>query len=110
MKKLFVLFLILLAFGTGYTVGSSGLKDVKKSYNALKEEMSVKIRGMEEEVSSMRVRMNLMEAKELLESARSDVKEKNFGRAEERVGKAKERLAKAISLSSDARKKSLAPV
>lgn len=109
MKTLFILLLLLFSFGTGYYFGMSGKIEIKNNFTRLKDEMAVKTRGLEAEVSSMRARMNLIEAREFLGMARSEVQNKNFGEAEERINRAKERVAKAISLSSDEQKKRLAP-
>lgn len=108
-RALFLLLLLAVSFGAGYLLGAAGTTEVKKNDMTLKEEMVSKTRGLESEVFMMRVRLNLVEAREFLSAARDDVKEKNFGEAEAQVGKAKERVAKAVSLASDAKKKNLAP-
>lgn len=110
MKAILVVLLFFFTFGAGYYLGTSGAKEIKKNYSNLKEEMTVKTRGLEAEVSLMRVRLNLIEAHDFLGSARSAVKDKNFGEAEAKIDTAKERLAKAISLSPEARKKNLASI
>ncbi len=109
-KTLFLLVLLAGSFGAGYLLGAAGTTEVKKSYSSLKDEMVAKTRGLESEVSTMRVRLNLIEAREFLSAARDEVKQKNFGDAETQAGKAKERVAKAISLSSDTQRKNLAPI
>lgn len=109
-RAIFILFLLAVAFGGGYFLGAAGTTEVKKSYSTLKDEMLAKTRGLESEVFTMRVRLSLIEAREFLTSARSDVKEKNFGEAEAQIGRAKERIAKAISLASDPQKKNLLPI
>lgn len=109
-KALFFLVLLAASFGVGYLLGAAGTTEVKKNYTSFKDEMVAKTRGLESEVSTMRVRMNLIEARDFLTAARDEVKEKNFGDAETQAGKAKERLAKALSLASDTQKKNLAPI
>lgn len=109
-RSLFFLLLLAVSFGAGYLLGVAGTTEVKKNYLTLTEEMVSKTRGLESEVSAMRIRLNLVEAREFLSAARDDVKEKNFGEAETRVGKAKERVAKAVSLASDTKKKNLVPL
>lgn len=109
-KALFLLVLLAGAFGAGYLLGAAGTTEVKKSYSTFKDEMVAKTRGLETEVSTMRVRLNLVEAREFLSAAHEEVKQKNFGDAETQAAKAKERIAKAVSLASDAQKKTLAPI
>ncbi len=109
-KSLFLLFLLAISFGAGYFLGAAGTTEIKKSYSTLKDEMTTKTRGLESEVASVRIRLNLIEARDFLSAARDDIKEKNFGEAEVRIVKAKERVMKAISLASDNRKKQLTPI
>lgn len=110
MRGLLIILLFVLTFAAGYFIGGSGTKEIKSSYLSLKEEMSAKTRGLEAEISSTRVRLNLVEARDFLGSARESVKEKNFGEAEREIDKAKERVAKAISLAPEQQKKNLAPI
>lgn len=109
-RTLFLLLLLAASFGAGYFLGAAGTTEVKKNYMTLKEEMFSKTRGLETEVSTMRVRLNLTEARGFLSAAGDEVKRKNFGDAETQAGKAKERIAKAISLASDTQKKNLTPI
>ena len=109
-KALFLLFLLAASFGAGYLLGAAGTTEVKKSYSTFTNQMIAKTRGLESEVSTMRVRMKLIETRELLGAARDDVREKNFGDAEAQAAKAKERIAKAVSLASDAQRKNLLPI
>lgn len=109
-RALFLLLLLAASFGAGYLLGAAGTTDVKKNYMTLKEEMLSKTSGVESEISMMRVRLNLAEAREFLSAARDNVREKNFGDAEIQAGRAKERVAKAISLASDAKRKNLTPL
>jgi len=109
-RALFLLLLLTASFGGGYFLGAAGTTEVKTNYLTLKEEMIAKTRGLESEVSTMRIRLNLTEARDFLSAARDDVKEKNFGEAEAQIGKAKERVTKAVSLASETQKKNLAPL
>lgn len=109
-RAFFLLLLLSASFGAGYFFGAAGTTEVKKNYMNLKEEMLSKTRGLETEVSMMRVRMNLTEARGFLNAAGDEVKRKNFGDAENQAGKAKERITKAISLASDTQKKNLTPI
>ncbi len=109
-RTLFLLLLLAASFGAGYFLGAAGTTEVKKNYMTLKEEMFSKTRGLETEVSMMRVRLNLTEAREFLNAAGDEVKRKNFGDAENKASKAKERITKAVSLASETQKKNLAPL
>lgn len=109
-RALFLLLLLAASFGAGYFLGAAGITEVKKNYMTLKEEMVAKTFGLESEISTMRMRLNLTEARDFLSAARDDVKEKNFGEAEAQIGKAKERVTKAVSLASETQKKNLTPL
>lgn len=109
-RALFFLILLAGAFGAGYLLGAAGTTEAKKNYTSFKDEMITKTRGLESEISTMRIRMNLVEAREFLTAARDEVKEKNFGDAETQASKAKERVVKALSLASDSQKKNLTPI
>lgn len=109
-RTLFFLLLLAASFGAGYFLGAAGTTEVKKNYTTLKEEMFSKTRGLETEVSMMRVRLNLTEARDFLSAAGDEVKRKNFGDAGHKADKAKERITKAVSLASETQKKNLAPI
>jgi hypothetical protein len=109
-RMFFLLLLLAASFGAGYFLGAAGTTEVNKNYMTLKEEMVAKTRGLESEVSTVRIRLNLTEARDFLSAARDDVKEKNFGEAAAQADKAKERIAKAISLASDTQKRNLTPI
>lgn len=109
-RTLFFLLLLAASFVAGYFLGAAGTTEVKKNYTTLKEEMFSKTRGLETEVSMMRVRLNLTEARDFLSAAGDEVKRKNFGDAQNKADKAKERITKAISLASETQKKNLAPL
>lgn len=109
-RTLFFLLLLAASFVAGYFLGAAGTTEVKNNYTTLKEEMFSKTRGLETEVSMMRVRLNLTEARDFLSAAGDEVKRKNFGDAQNKADKAKERITKAISLASETQKKNLAPL
>jgi hypothetical protein len=109
-RSLFFLFLLAVAFGVGYLFGAAGTTEVQKNYLTFKEEMVTKTLGLESEISTVRMRLNLTEARDFLSASRDKVKEKNFGDAEVQAEKAKERITKAVSLASEKQKKNLAPL
>jgi len=109
LRGLVILILFVGVFFAGFYLGASGNRKVTQSYASLKEEMTVKIRGLEGEVSAIRARLNLVEARDFLGLAKTDVQNKNFGDAEFKIKKAEERVDKAISLSSEPQKKRLLP-
>jgi len=109
LKGLFFILLLGGTFSAGFYLGASGTQEIKQHYTRLKEEMTVKTRGLEAEVSSMRARLNLVEARDFLGLARTDIRNKNFTDAEFKIKKAEERVDKAISLSPESQKKKLLP-
>jgi hypothetical protein len=109
LKGLFLILLLAATFSAGFYLGTSSNKEIKERYTNLKDEMTMKTRGLESEVSSVRARLNLVEARDFLGLARTDIRNKNFGDAEFKIKKAEERVDKAISLSSETQKKKLIP-
>ncbi len=107
LKSIIFLFLFLGSFGAGYYLGSAGTQAIKKNYLTLQNEMLVKSRAVNAEIASIRLRLNMIEARRLLASARSNIQDKNFGEAESEIEKAKGSLAKAMTLAAEPQKNML---
>ncbi len=113
MKKFkFFLYVIilLLIFGSGYYIGSKKVAVVEERLSKIKSSMEVKILGLEKELSKARVKVKLVEVKDKLLLARTDVIEKNFGNAGKQIDAAKEGVEKAVASSDDETKKNLKPI
>lgn len=113
MKKFkFFLYVIilLLIFGSGYYIGSKKVAVVEERLSKIKSSMEVKILGLEKELSKARVKVKLVEVKDKLLLARTDVIEKNFGNAGKQIDAAKEAVEKAVASSDDETKKNLKPI
>ncbi len=107
LKPIIFLFLLLGSFGSGYYLGSAGTQEIKKKYLTLQNEMRVKSREVNAEITSIRLRLNMIETRRLLGSARSNVQDKNFGAAEVEIEKAKGSIDKAIAVSAEPQKNRL---
>lgn len=113
MKKFkFILYVIilLLIFGSGYYIGSKKVGLVEERLSKMKSSMEVKILGLEKELSKARVKVKLVEVKDKLLLARTDVYEKNFGNAGKQIEAAKEAVEKAAASTDDDTKKTLKPI
>lgn len=113
MKKFkFILYVIilLLIFGSGYYIGSKKVGLVEERLSKMKFSMEVKILGLEKELSKARVKVKLVEVKDKLLLARTDVYDKNFGNAGKQIEAAKEAVEKAAASTDDDTKKTLKPI
>lgn len=113
MKKFkFILYVIilLLIFSSGYYIGSKKVGLVEERLSKMKSSMEVKILGLEKELSKARVKVKLVEVKDKLLLARTDVYEKNFGNAGKQIEAAKEAVEKAAASTDDDTKKTLKPI
>jgi outer membrane murein-binding lipoprotein Lpp len=104
MKSFFKLIVVLLmlaaVFGTGYFMGSFRLGKLDRMLAAAKSEMTTKVSGLENEVHSLRFRMQLTTARDRLIAAENNIKERNFGMAEKELESAQEELRTAAKMAS----------
>ena len=113
MKKFrFFLYVIIMfsVFGGGYYIGAKKVTVVEERLSKMKSSMEGKILGLEKELSKARVKVKLVEIKDKLLQARTDVMEKNFGNANKQIDAAKEAVEKVFASSDDDTKKSLKPI
>lgn len=109
--KFFLYVIIVLSvFGSGYYIGSKKVTVVEERLSKMKSSMEVKILGLEKELSKARVKVKLVEVKDKLLQARTDVMEKNFGNANKQIDAAKEAVEKIVASSDDDTKKTLKPI
>lgn len=101
---------MLSVFGVGYYIGAKKVTVVEEKLSKMKSSMEVKILGLEKELSKARVKVKLVEVKDKLLQARTDVMEKNFGNANKQIDAAKEAVEKVFASSDDDTKKSLKPI
>ena len=100
--KLLVLSLIVgAAFIAGYYIGSHKMIQISKDILGLKTEIASKTTSLEKELSSVRVRMYLAEARDRILEGKNQIQEKNFGAAGKEIETARELIEKAIGLSGE---------
>lgn len=109
-KLIIYVIILLLFFGSGYYIGSKKVGLVEERLSKMKSSMEVKILGLEKELSKARVKVKLVEIKDKLLLARTDVLEKNFGNAGKQIDAAKEAVEKVAASSDDDTKKTLKPI
>ena len=109
-KLILYVIILLLIFGSGYYIGSKKVGLVEERLSKMKSSMEVKILGLEKELSKARVKVKLVEVKDKLLQARTDVMEKNFGNAGKQIDAAKEAVEKVAASSDDDTKKTLKPI
>mgnify|MGYP003394193670 FL=1 len=109
-KLILYVIILLLIFGSGYYIGSKKVGLVEERLSKMKSSMEVKILGLEKELSKARVKVKLVEIKDKLLLARTDVMEKNFGNAGKQIDAAKEAVEKIAASSDDDTKKTLKPI
>ena len=109
-KLILYVIILLLIFGSGYYIGSKKVGLVEERLSKMKSSMDVKIIGLEKELSKARVKVKLVEVKDKLLQARTDVIEKNFGNAGKQIDAAKEAVEKVAASSDDDTKKTLKPI
>lgn len=109
-KLILYVIILLLIFGSGYYIGSKKVGLVEERLSKMKSSMEVKILGLEKELSKARVKVKLVEIKDKLLLARTDVLEKNFGNAGKQIDAAKEAAEKVTASSDDDTKKTLKPI
>lgn len=109
-KLILYVIILLLFFGSGYYIGSKKVGLVEERLSKMKSSMEVKILGLEKELSKARVKVKLVEVKDKLLQARTDVMEKNFGNAGKQIDAAKEAVEKVAASSDDDTKKTLKPI
>ncbi len=106
--KFFLYVIVVLSiFGGGYYIGTKKVTVVEERLSKMKSSMEAKILGLEKELSKARVKVKLVEVKDKLLQARTDVLEKNFGNAGKQIDAAREAVEKAVSSSDDNTKKTL---
>jgi hypothetical protein len=109
-KLILYVIILLLIFGSGYYIGSKKVTIVEERLSKMKSSMEVKILGLEKELSKARVKVKLVEVKDKLLLAKTEVLEKNFGNAGKQIDAAKEAVEKVASSSDDDTKKTLKPL
>lgn len=107
-KTFFVLALLGLVFGLGYVLGSQQSFTVRKTLNRVRSEMTSQIEGLEQSLRHARMRLNLMNAKAHLLSAKVAIQEGRFPQAREELDKAEAELQKASETTERTRKEELA--
>jgi hypothetical protein len=98
LKFLGLLTLVGIAFACGLYVGRQGPEVVLKKAQQIGDVVVARTSSLERDVT---VRLNLVNAKERLIQAKSDLLDKNYGKAEEGLREAQDNLARAKAAAGD---------
>lgn len=98
LKFLGLLTLVGIAFVCGLYVGRQGPEVVLKKAQQIGDVVVARTSSLERDVT---VRLNLVNAKERLIQAKSDLLDKNYGKAEEGLREAQDNLARAKAAAGD---------
>src|SRR6266545_4835904 len=98
LKFLGLLTLIGVAFIGGLYVGRQGPEAVLKKAQQIGDVVVARTSSLERDVT---VRLNLVNAKERLIQAKSDLLDKNYGKAEEGMREAQDNLSRAKAAAGD---------
>jgi hypothetical protein len=97
-KFLGLLTLVGIAFACGLYVGKQGPEAVLKKAQQIGDVVVARTSSLERDVT---VRLNLVNAKERLIQAKSDLLDKNYGKAEEGLKEAQDNLSRAKAAAGD---------
>ncbi len=98
LKFLGLLTLVGIAFACGLYVGRQGPEVVLKKAQQIGDVVVARTSSLERDVT---VRLNLVNAKERLIQAKSDLLDKNYGKAEEGLREAQDNLSRAKAAAGD---------
>lgn len=104
LRFLGMIVLLGITFAAGYYVGRQGPDAVFTKARQIGAEVVAKTSGVERDVT---LRMSLVNAKEKLIQAKSDLLDKNYGRAEAALGEAAEHLSSAKRVAAEDLQKKL---
>ncbi len=103
-KLIGTLLILAIGFGAGYYVGTNRLAELKRDISRLKGELLEKTSRFEQELTTLRHRDHLIEAKDKLHDAQRAVTERNFGDAQKAIQNAQEELREAEKLAASSEK------
>jgi len=106
-KFLLILGLVAAFFASGYYLGGRQTGDLKRDLKKGREEMSKKAAGLEEEIRSLRLRLDHYNAGRHLAAAEAALAERNYGTAKDELILAKKSISEAKELSEPGKQKTL---
>lgn len=99
--KLFLLAAVLaVAFATGYLMGATETGSLRKTLSGVEAQLADTTRRFESELSGLRVRLQLMTARNALAAAETEISKRNFGSAETDLKRAQDALRTAARSAS----------
>jgi gamma-glutamyl phosphate reductase len=111
MARLFLTGLLMLAaFGAGYLVGGREQRSVQHNLQQLKDEMARRTLELERHVTAARMRGHLLEMRDALTTAQTQIEHQNFGLALGSLAEAQRSLHTALKLDETGALTRLQPV
>jgi hypothetical protein len=101
-KLLLLATVLAAAFATGYLMGATETSNLRHTLTAVEMQLADTTRKFEGELSGLRVRMQLMTARNALASAEAELGKRNFGSAEIDLRRAQDALRNAARSASGA--------
>jgi uncharacterized protein HemX len=102
MARLLLLGLLLVAaFGAGYLVAGREQHSVQQNLQQLKDEMARRTLELERHVTAARLRGHLLEMRDALTTAESQIEHQNFGMARDSLAEAQRSLRSALKLDEN---------
>lgn len=102
--------LMLAAFGAGYFSGGREQRSIQHNLQQLKDEMARRTLELERHVTSARMRGHLLEMRDSLTTAETQIEHQNFGMARSSLADAQRSLRTALNLDQTGELTRLQPV
>lgn len=108
LKLIFGLGFLAMAFGFGYLWGSQKNYSIQETLNSMRSEFTSKMASLEEGISRVRIRMELMNARDHLIAAQTAYQNRNFGETQKELDQARQVILKVAETADPEQKKELA--
>jgi hypothetical protein len=102
--------LLLAAFGAGYMAGGREQRSVQQNLQQLKDEMARRTLELERHVTAARMRGHLLEMRDALTTAQTQIEHQNFGMARSALADAQRSLQSALRLDENGGLTRLRPI
>jgi len=109
-RLLFTGLLLLAAFGAGYVAGGREQRSVQQNVQQLKDEMARRTLELERHVTAARLRGHLLEMRDALTTAETQIEHQNFGMARRALADAQHSLQSAFRLDEQGTLTRLRPI
>ena len=106
-KIILGLIFLAMVFGFGYLWSSQKSYSIQNTVNMMRSELNSKIEALEQGLRRTRMRMELMNARNHLVTAQTDVQNRNFGEAKKELENARQGILKVVEIAEARQKQEL---